>query len=95
MSQTEYEVAVAQFLAKKTITRCPTACVTATHAAPAETDVAALRNYSAAKEAARKRCCISSSIWPADARTGIRWPSARRVSVRARGGKSAVSARWA
>jgi hypothetical protein len=53
MSQTEYEAAVAQFLAKKSITRCPTACVTPTHAAPPESDVAALRNYGAAKEAAR------------------------------------------
>ena len=53
MSQTEYEAAVAQFLAKKSITRCPTACVTPTHGAPAASDVAALRNYAAAKEAAR------------------------------------------
>ena len=53
MFQTEYEAAVAQFLAKKSITRCPTACVTPTHAVPAESDVAALRSYGAAKEAAR------------------------------------------
>ena len=53
MSQTEYEAAVARFLAKKAITRCPTACVTSTHAAPGESDVVALRSYSAAKEAAR------------------------------------------
>ena len=53
MSQTEYDAAIAQFLAKKSITRCPTACVTPTHAAPAQSDVAALRNYAAAKEAAR------------------------------------------
>ena len=53
MSQTEYEAAVAKFLAKKSITRCPTACVTPTHAMVAQSDVAALRNYSAAKEAAR------------------------------------------
>ena len=36
MSQTEYEAAIAQFLAKKSITRCPTACVTSTHATVAE-----------------------------------------------------------
>ena len=53
MSQTEYEAAVAQFVAKKSITRCPTACVTSTHATVAESDVAALRSYSAAKEAER------------------------------------------
>ena len=54
MSQTEYETALAEFLAKKGITRCPTACVTATRAASvAEADLAVLRSYSAAKEAAR------------------------------------------
>jgi hypothetical protein len=53
MSQTEYEAAVAQFLAKKSITRCPTACVTPTHGAPAASDVAALQSYAAAKEAAK------------------------------------------
>jgi hypothetical protein len=53
MSQTEYEAALALFLAKKAVTRCPTACVVPTRASVAEADQAALRSYSAIKEAAR------------------------------------------
>ncbi|MBV8778783.1 MAG: hypothetical protein JO032_01815 [Alphaproteobacteria bacterium] len=53
MSQNEYDAAVAEFMRKKGITRCPTACAVATHAAVSEADRAALRDYSAAKEAAR------------------------------------------
>jgi hypothetical protein len=53
MSQTEYEAALAQFLAKKAVTRCPTACVVPTRASVAEADQAALRSYSAIREAAR------------------------------------------
>jgi hypothetical protein len=53
MSQTEYEAALAQFLAKKAVTRCPTACVVPTRVSVAEEDQAALRNYSAIREAAR------------------------------------------
>ncbi len=53
MSQAEHEAAVLQFLSKKTVTRCPTACVVPTHAAVAEADRAALRSYVAAQETAR------------------------------------------
>jgi hypothetical protein len=53
MSETEYAVAVAEFLRKKTITRCPTVCIVPTHASVAEADRAALRDYDAAREAAR------------------------------------------
>jgi hypothetical protein len=53
MSQNEYDAAVAEFMRTKGITRCPTACAVPTHADVAETDRAALRNYSEAKEAAR------------------------------------------
>jgi hypothetical protein len=53
MSQTEYEAALAQYLAKKAVTRCPTACVVPTRASVAEEDRSALRSYSAIKEAAR------------------------------------------
>jgi hypothetical protein len=38
---------------KKGITRCPTACAVPTHAAVPEADRAALRDYNAAREAAR------------------------------------------
>jgi hypothetical protein len=53
MSQTEYEAAVTQFLAKKGITRCPTACVTPTRGSVADADRAELRKYIAAQEGAR------------------------------------------
>jgi hypothetical protein len=53
MSQTEYEPAIAQFLAKKAVTRCPTPCVVPTRGSVAEADRVALRSYSSAKEAAR------------------------------------------
>ena len=53
MSQSEYEAAVAEFMRKKGITRCPTACVVPTRGTVADSDRAALSNYAAAKEAAR------------------------------------------
>jgi len=53
MSQTDYEAAVAEFLRKKSVTRCPTACVAPTHTAVADHDRAVLREYNAAREAAR------------------------------------------
>ena len=55
MSQTEYEAAVARFLSKKPITRCPTACVTPTRGSVAEADRADLRKYSAAQEGAPRK----------------------------------------
>jgi hypothetical protein len=51
--QNEYEAAVAEFLRKKGVTRCPTVCVVPTHAEVGEQDRVALREYVAAKEAAR------------------------------------------
>jgi len=53
MSQTEYEDAIAEFMRKNGVTRCPTACAVTTRATVAESDRAALRDYGAAKEAAR------------------------------------------
>jgi hypothetical protein len=53
MSQNEYDAAIAEFMRKKGITRCPTACAVPTHAAVSEADRAALSDYNAAKEAAR------------------------------------------
>ena len=53
MSQTDYQAAIAEFLRTKSVTRCPTACVAPTHTAVADTDRAALRDYSAAREVAR------------------------------------------
>jgi hypothetical protein len=53
MSQSEYDAAIAQFLARKGVTRCPTACVIPTRVSVPEGDRAALRSYNAAIEAAR------------------------------------------
>jgi hypothetical protein len=53
MSQNEYDVAVAEFMRTKGITRCPTACAVPTHADVAESDRAKLRDYNAARETAR------------------------------------------
>ena len=53
MSQTEYDAALAQFLAKKAVTRCPTACVGPTRVSVAEADRAALRSYNDVRETAR------------------------------------------
>lgn len=54
MSETEYASAIAEFMRKKGITRCPTACIVPTHASVTEADRTALRNYDAAREAARQ-----------------------------------------
>ena len=54
MSETEYAKAVQEFLKKKSITRCPTACVIPTRASVGEADRAALRDYDEAREAARQ-----------------------------------------
>jgi hypothetical protein len=53
MSQTDYEAAVAQFLAKRAVTRCPTAYAVPTRGSVADADRAALRSYVAAQETAR------------------------------------------
>jgi hypothetical protein len=53
MSQTEYEAAVAQFLAKKAVTRCPTVCMVPTRGSVPESDKAEFRKYVAAQETAR------------------------------------------
>ena len=54
MSETEYARAVAEFLSRKSVTRCPTACIVPTHASVTEADRVALRDYDAAREEARQ-----------------------------------------
>jgi len=54
ISETEYASAVAEFLRKKSITRCPTACIVPTRASVTEADRAALRDHDAARAAARQ-----------------------------------------
>ena len=53
MSQSEQDALIAEFMRKRGITRCPTACAVPTHAAVSAADRQALQSYSAAKEAAR------------------------------------------
>lgn len=54
MSEAEYAKAVAEFMSRKGVTRCPTACVVPTRASVTETDRVALRTYDATREAARQ-----------------------------------------
>ena len=65
MSQNEYDAAIAEFMRKKGITRCPTACAVPTHAAVSEADRTALANYGAAKEAARIEKSKASHLFAA------------------------------
>ena len=53
MSDADYEAAVAAFLKKKGVTRCPTVCAVPTQATVAEADREAYRNYVTAQETAR------------------------------------------
>jgi len=53
--ETEYATAVAEFLSKRGVTRCPTVCVVPTHASVTEADRAALRSHDAEREAVREQ----------------------------------------
>ena len=53
MSDAEYAKAIAEFMKKKGVTRCPTVCAVPTRGNVPEADRAALRDYAAAREAAR------------------------------------------
>lgn len=64
MRDAEYQAAVAAFLARKGVTRCPTVCVGPTRAEVAEGDRAAYRDHVAAKESARQERLKSSSRLP-------------------------------
>ncbi|MBV8119224.1 MAG: hypothetical protein JO081_04700 [Alphaproteobacteria bacterium] len=68
MSQTDYEAAVAQYLATKGVTRCPTVCAVPTQATIADADRAAFREYVAAQDAARQGRIKSLrnmiNLWP-------------------------------
>jgi hypothetical protein len=65
MSQSEQDAAIAEFLRRKAITRCPTACAVPTYAAVSESDRAALRNYNEAREAARLEKAKSFQLFAA------------------------------
>jgi hypothetical protein len=53
MTQSEYAAQVEEFMRRRGVTRCPTACVVPTHGAVAESDRNQLRHYNEAREAAR------------------------------------------
>lgn len=53
MPDADYEAAVATFLKKKGVTRCPTVCAVPTQATIGEADRAAYRDYVTAQETAR------------------------------------------
>lgn len=53
MPDADYEAAVAAFLKKKGVTRCPTVCAVPTQATIGEADRAAYRDYVTAQETAR------------------------------------------
>ena len=53
MSNVDYDLAIAEYLRKKPVTRCPTVCAAPTQARIGEADRAAYRDYVAAREAAR------------------------------------------
>ena len=53
MSQKDLDTAIAEFLRRNGVTRCPTVCAVPTHASPSEADRLALRNHAEAREAAR------------------------------------------
>ncbi len=55
MSQGEYEAAVAEFLRKKGVTRCPTVCLAPTHTEISPADRAALSRREAALDERREK----------------------------------------
>jgi hypothetical protein len=55
MDQEEHKAAVVEFIRKKGITRCPTACAFRTQDRVSAADRAALENYVTARERLRER----------------------------------------
>ncbi len=54
ISDTEYARAVADFIDRNGVTRCPTVCLAPTRADVSEDDRAALRDHQATREAVRR-----------------------------------------
>lgn len=54
ISDIEYARALAQFLSKNDVTRCPTACAVPTRGSVSDIDRAALRDHAETREAARQ-----------------------------------------
>ena len=55
MCSEEYEAAVAAFIGRNGVTRCPTACALPTQAAPAAADQAALQHYAVLRSQSRRQ----------------------------------------
>lgn len=64
MSEADYQIAIAQYLSTKPVTRCPTVCVVPTQATVGDADRAAYRDYVAAREAARQEKIKSQRQFP-------------------------------
>ena len=72
MCSEEYEAAVAAFIRRNGITRCPTACALPTQAAPAAADRVALQRYSALRSQSRRQHAAGRdrSFWAAKVLAG-------------------------
>ena len=72
MCSEEYEAAVAAFIRRNGITRCPTACALPTQATPAAADRAALQRYAALRSESRRQQAAGRdrSFWAAKVLAG-------------------------
>jgi hypothetical protein len=73
MPESDREAAVAEFIRKRGITRCPTACVLPTQGSIAAADRAALEEYAMARDRVRraKVAARTQLSWAADVRTSV------------------------
>ena len=63
ISETEYAQAVAEFMTRKGVTRCPTVCAVPTRASLTEADRAALRDYETRREEVRRARLLRFGRW--------------------------------
>ena len=72
MYDEEYEAAVAAFIRRNGVTRCPTACALPTQAAPVAADQAALQRYAARRSRSRRQPVAGRdrSFWAAKVLAG-------------------------
>jgi hypothetical protein len=72
MCDEEYEAAVAAFIRRNGITRCPTACALPTQAAPAAADQAALQRYAVLRSQSSRQQAAGRdrSFWAAKVLAG-------------------------
>ena len=67
MSESNHEAAIAEFIRKRGITRCPTACVLPTQVSIAAADRAALAEYAMARDRVRQaKVTAHTQFWAAD-----------------------------